>query len=419
MKKSAARKRAPKARPLTPVFDQSKGRWRISIPAAKSPTGKRQRLFFDTKRAADVEAGRIKGMADQWGTAGRKIKASLAEDAARASEILEPYGVTLTEVALEYSERENIRNASMPMRDLWKRYEDHLETATNSKGRAYSPRTIQTKRSTAKKIAEVLDSALASDVSQDDIEEILRKDFSSASSRNTAILHAKPMFSYAIRTLRVATNNPFDGIPKFATAQKGISIATPEQVIQAIKQGCQDHTKNTDLPEDLRLDCNDARSAVAILAFAGLRPEVELGNLYWNAIDLHRKTIRVRTTDSKTRSGRYVDIENNLLSWLKLIPAKDRQGKVAPSNWKRKWRVIRRFAGFERADADVLRHSYATYYHRGINGSVDALRANLGHGTTDVTFGHYLDTDVEKAQALRYWTISPEILNPAIKAITI
>ena len=65
--------RAPKAPTITPIYDKSRKRWRLSIPKKYSLSGKRERKFFGKKRAAEIEAERLKAMLAQWGSQSRKL----------------------------------------------------------------------------------------------------------------------------------------------------------------------------------------------------------------------------------------------------------------------------------------------------------------------------------------------------------
>lgn len=413
-KKTASKNRAPKQPALTPIEEKKHGRWRVNVPANLSESGERQRLYFKTKTAATLEAERIRGMASRWGSEGRKVKASLAEDAAKAMDILKGHDITLTALAQAYIEDHMTRTASITMAEVWERYEQHLDVATTKRGRPYSEKTKQTKRATAKKLADNLKKKAVCDVTKDDLEAVLKKHFSTPHHRNTCRRHAAPMFNWAIKN-GWAVKNPFANVDEHAVAEKEITVATPEQTLAALR-ACADHRENERLTKNYRVDCSDALTALAVLAFSGVRPERELPNLQWNQIDLHAGKIRIKGATAKTRSGRYITIEPNLRQWLELVPVEDRQGNLVPSNWKRKSQVIRKLAGFGR-DADVFRHTYASYYHRGVNSSVDALRSNLGHGAGDVLFNHYLDTNVEQETALRYWQITPDTLSAGLKAI--
>ena len=75
-----------KATPITPVFDENRNRWRLSIPKKYSHSGKRERKFFKTKGQAEIEAERLKAMLLQWGSQSRKIPADVAQDALRAQQ---------------------------------------------------------------------------------------------------------------------------------------------------------------------------------------------------------------------------------------------------------------------------------------------------------------------------------------------
>jgi integrase len=123
----------------------------------------------------------------------------------------------------------------------------------------------------------------------------------------------------------------------------------------------------------LNVAAKDTLPYWTIAAFAGLRAS-ELERLEWSDVNLDHILVRVR--NSKTKTRRTVDIQPNLLRWLK--PYRDRVGKVAPLNLNSKLRADReraRMAGrLTRKWRDrtgeltrdwcenILRHSYGSYY---------------------------------------------------------
>jgi hypothetical protein len=221
--------------------------WQLSIPAKLSDTGKRKRLNFPTKKAAEVEAERIKTPKELHGVAAASIPAKLAEDAVAAMEKLKAAGLetSLTALAEIYIAAEQDRNASISMLKLWAEYEEHLKTAPASKKKKtpYSQRTIQTKRITAGKLAELLGDKLVCNVTKADITTILQKHFKGG-NRNTCISRARSMFTYAIDH-DYAKVNPFDGVA-WKAVEGEIRTATPEQVLAAFK-ACADHRQNEEL----------------------------------------------------------------------------------------------------------------------------------------------------------------------------
>ena len=159
------------------------------------------------------------------------------------------------------------------------------------------------------------------------------------------------------------------------------------------------------MPENLRVNAADMKIAVAVLLFAGVRPE-EVTALRWEHVKLAHGYIRIEPEVSKTNSVRLVRIEPNLKAWLETVPPEKRTGKLAPKNWQRKWQAVRRGASISHLN-DVCRHSYASYWlaaHRDTHG----LLENMGHTTSKTTIKYYL-TACNPEEVPAYWQISPEV----------
>jgi integrase len=100
------------------------------------------------------------------------------------------------------------------------------------------------------------------------------------------------------------------------------------------------------------------RPAIAISAFAGLRP-AEVDRLNWEAVNLEERFISVSAQTSKTASRRLVPIPDNLLAWLMRSPS--RMGSVVPVNERKLFLAARKAAGITKWPSDALRHSWVTY----------------------------------------------------------
>lgn len=186
----------------------------------------------------------------------------------------------------------------------------------------------------------------------------------------------------------------------------------------------------------------DIVPALAVMAFAGLRPD-ETAHLRWEHVNLAERIIRVMPHTSKTRQSRAVTITDNLALWL--APYHRKGGPLAPKPGKLAiWRiraamiaqlgeveVRRRLAQHEGkkgteiralklrwrdmvAEArktagdlwpqDVLRHSYATHWlaqHKDLPG----LAVLMGN-SQDVIMRHYRGLATE-GEAAAYWAIEP------------
>src|SRR6516165_2058808 len=81
------------------------GKWRVNVIAALSPTGKRQQLRFDTKRAALAVIEELKARRDNTAAVNQALSPAQLLDAASAFELLtDQENATLTEAARVYLE---------------------------------------------------------------------------------------------------------------------------------------------------------------------------------------------------------------------------------------------------------------------------------------------------------------------------
>ena len=112
---------------------------------------------------------------------------------------------------------------------------------------------------------------------------------------------------------------------------------------------------------------------MAATCFAGLR-SAELNALQWEDIDFEENEIRVRAGISKTRFGREVPIEPNLLKWLKKY--QQDSGPVLPLEATRDENKRNAIAKLNiNWPANAARHSYGTYYakHHGSYSQVPTI----------------------------------------------
>lgn len=125
--------------------------------------------------------------------------------------------------------------------------------------------------------------------------------------------------------------------------------------------------------------------AVALLLFAGVRPDAqdgELSKLDWK--DVGSDFITIHPDTSKTESDRFVPITPRLSRLLRGHPA---EGTVVPANWHRRIQAIRKAAGVVNGQ-DITRHTFASNYlaEYGEKATKDAM----GHTANSQTlFRHY------------------------------
>ena len=145
----------------------------------------------------------------------------------------------------------------------------------------------------------------------------------------------------------------------------------------------------------------EERRVVALLAFAGIRPDAESGEiarLDWEAVGA--KEIYISPGVSKTGSDRHIEITPRL---RELLAGHPESGPVRPVQWRRSWQRIRKAAKLD--GQDVLRHSYASHYLA----ATDEARAKaaMGHTAGSSTLFRHYRRAVTQADGLAYFGLKP------------
>ncbi len=116
-----------------------------------------------------------------------------------------------------------------------------------------------------------------------------------------------------------------------------------------------------------------------LMLYCGLRP-TEVRRLQPEDIRWGQRVVIVRSQTSKTGGGRVVPlrVKRKLAEELCLIPA----------NWGRRWRALRRVAGFMSWRPDTLRHTFASYHVQYFR-DLPALQLEMGHRSTELLRTRY------------------------------
>jgi integrase len=142
----------------------------------------------------------------------------------------------------------------------------------------------------------------------------------------------------------------------------------------------------------------EERRVVALLAFAGIRPDAESGEiarLDWEAVGA--KEIYIAPATSKTGSDRHIPLTPRLRAEIDGHPV---SGSVLPAGWRRAWQRIRKAAGIA-GEQDILRHSFASHYLA----ATDEARAKaaMGHTAGSSTLFRHYRRAVTQADGLAYF----------------
>ena len=365
----------PRSATLKPRKNNT-GKWELNIPADYSPTGKRSRVIFKTKKLADLEAERLKSQKLRWGSEGRSIQADTAADAKKAAAILAPYGVTLVEVAKQYVEEMKARSESKTFSEMWKYFDETRETKSDAHRRTISQ--IEDKLSLS------IGDKLVCDLKHTELRKAIRAKWKTPHGFNLILRTISPAFNLAVKEGWLLVN-PCTRIETIDTGRVTIKALDLGQC-RKLFVSCKDYREDKAMPQNLRVDCRKAFAAFAVMTFGGVRPQ-ETERLEWDDIDMVEGTLKVSNQKAKTDRSRYFEMSDTLKEWLSCVPLEDRIGHVCPPNWKRIYQAVRRVAGIG-ADKDILRKSFVTY-HLAAYHDVNKTRSIIGHETGDVLFQHY------------------------------
>ena len=394
---------------------RGKRMWRIRIPARFSATGKVSDLYYHTKADAERDAVALREKYASGDLLRNDILSpAVVRDARDALAMLAAAGSTMSltaavKLALEH---QAAIGRGLPVSELLERYAAEVSAA-----RQWSTKHRGTWRNYATRFAAAFGTRNIATITAPELREWYAANYGqSATYYNSALAVIAPAFSWAVKQ-ELIDRNPFELIERRkVAAADGVDIFTPAEA-RRLLAACRDHTANTPahpmwdggtVPAIYRLDCADARLPFAILLFAGIRPE-ELTKLTWEDIRTEpngTEYIHVRPSVAKTRQVRLVRVRPTLAAFLATVPQNARTGALVPKNWKRKAAIVRKAAGLQNRH-DTARHSFASYV-LAQDGSLDNLRADLGHTRgSDMLYKHYRAATTAETAA-EYWSIRPE-----------
>jgi integrase len=364
---------------LASTLINGKRYWQVTTP--KLGGGRNRRTFKNHEEAKgyyDLAKAQIK----DFGNAAMSISDALRGEAVKCSQVLQPFGKTIT--------------------DATNFYVDHLQEITRSqtvshavnelqsacKADSKSVRYLRDLKYRLGRFAEDFGSRHIAEVTTADIDDWLRQLSLGPVSRNTFRRRLVTLFKFA-KTRGWCRSIPAAESTRVREIADEVGILAPK-----------------DLKGLLDVASEDTLPYWAIGAFAGLRA-CEIERLDW--ADVNARHILVRAKHAKTASRRIVDIQPNLRKWL--LPYRGRTGKVAPQNLRIKLLADRKRATeagilASQWPANALRHSFASYYLARFDDAAK-LAIQLGHVGQDLIFRHYREV-VTRADAKRYWNIVPE-----------
>lgn len=117
--------------------------------------------------------------------------------------------------------------------------------------------------------------------------------------------------------------------------------------------------------------------------------------------DWVEQQVIIRPRTSKTGGGRVVP--------LRCCRGLPESLRVIPRNWFRRWRHLRREAGFRRWVPDICRHTFASY-HAVYFHDLPALQLEMGHHSPELLSCRYLFPTLAAA-ARKFWEMNEAVSN--------
>ena len=357
--------------------------------------GKRIRYSCRTKTEAEEKAAMLRVQRRAEGE-NSLAPARLDEDAKEALELLKPHGATLAAAARFYVANLDVIAQA---RTVNASVEELIKTKVQDGASARYWKDLRFRLNGA--FGSTFGARLISEISPHELEDWLRaRDDWSPVSRNNYARVIGTLFRFAlgrgyilkdpcVRLAKAKVPSVKPGILSVDEARGLLSAAGPEM-----------------------------QAPIALLLFAGLRPEAELQRLAWSAIDLADRSIDI-TVSKNSASHRLVKVSDNLAAWLGAAPRRDSGAvSVRGSYFSGKMKKVRlaAIANLSRAGVpcpsledwpnDCLRHTFASM-HYGAFKNAHETAEQMGHaGSLRMFFRHYRNR-VKEAEALAFWDLRP------------
>jgi integrase len=329
--------------------------WMVSIPPKMTASGKRERRFFgENENKAERFASSLRTKFNS-GLRGSVLDAATALQAQEALKILAPLNVSLVEAARLVEAQAKATGSRETFRERWERYQSAHELNWRE---IYASEIAKIPQWVGEEFMEMR----IYSITNESIESALMANGSKAKStlkRRSTIIRAV-----------------ISGKSKERRADK-IEVMTAGQC-GAMLRACEDAAE---------------RRAVALLLFAGIRPDVEFGEisrLDWACVG--ENEIYIAHDVSKTGTDRHIPITPRLCRLLRGHP---KEGGVLPANWKRKCDRLRKAAGIS-GKSDITRHTFASHFLAAYGEK--AAKSAMGHtAKSDTLFRHYRRAVTEAA----------------------
>lgn len=380
--------------PRLPKFEFKKSNkgWVINVPPSVSASGRRERLYFDTRDAARVEAQRLADKYRKHGEEAAAVSPSIAADASKAIAILAPFqNVSLATAARFYADHHDARAKAPTLALAW---DQAIKKRVN-----HRPTTLRDYKAWKKALPASLLSMNVVDITPDLITGALDDVTSGTTRWNNGLRYLSTVLQECVAKGSLA-ENPARKVFRARQPERDdeVTVYTADQ-IKALFAACRNYDDGIDR------ECSVCALPFAILAFAGIRPN-ELERLDWGDVDVAQGVIRLGSSKTKKARRRNVRIHPTLKAWIDTVPETRRVGRITPPRWRYRSARVRREAGIDGLEMmDALRHSFGTYLLATEN-NLEMLKSDMGHEHIRVFLNHYHKA-VTCEEAEPYWKVLP------------
>lgn len=257
-------------------------------------------------------------------------------------------------------------------------------------------RSLNSLASTVNRFSEGHKGVMISDVSPRDVRNWLEGLEIATRTRNGYLTDLKNLFNWA-EAEKLVRDNPCESLKKYRASEEEMVEIEGRKTILTVEE-----TRKMMSIAVARYPQLVPR--LAILLFAGLRPEREAAGQLWENIHMSERLVHVLKSKAKDRQERYIRMTDCLFNWLSW--SKKRGHELPISNWRKQFDKLRSEAGLmDEWPRDATRHTFASYHL--VKHGAESTKDALGHGTYDMLFMNYR-TLVKPKEADEYFCIAPE-----------
>ncbi|PXA04806.1 hypothetical protein DDZ13_06480 [Coraliomargarita sinensis] len=308
--------------------------------------GKRDRYYFKTEQAAKEKLDELEKKILVEGAEGVYFDANARAEWRAATNILQPFKVSLIEVAQDYANRHRSVHDSIRWDDAVFQLVESLERANRR------PKTIKSTQKRLKLYQEYIGATSLADFTAENVEAFLASGDWKPSTVAGYRVALSSLGNFAMRRKWIA-ENPVDGIEPPKLDRGNPTVYTVEEANRLLHVAANMRSQYR-TGKKLHYDQGRIVRRLCLLLLAGLRPEevdhLKPENMLPDGIRVSVGKIRGR------RSVRIVPMSPQFRAWWDAYPNKF--SDFSPPNFRRLYERAKKTAGIEKTGTDLERHTW-------------------------------------------------------------